>query len=220
MKRTHFSAGIYAKVIWAAAIFALAVPAGATIVNYTVSGWGPNQYPASITPPDTAPWGVNGYPGDTLELVTYTGTLDLTPGTYNLKINTLKWTIDYTYGGTATDPEDWSDIFHNITAIRSISFDGGPSGSLGQTALLESQWENDFLTINEGSGSSFIVDGFQINVTPLGLNLEGTDFSGSNPWVQPESSITARFDVVSVPEPATMLLLSLGSLFCAKLKRK
>ena len=139
--------------ICAVIIFAVALSAGATTVNYTVSGWA-NQYPASITPPASAPWGVNGYPGDTLEMVTYTGTLDLTPGTYNLKINTLNWTIDYTYGGTATNPDDWSVVFHNITAIRSISFDGGPSGSLSQTALLENQWENDFLTVEEGATSS------------------------------------------------------------------
>ena len=197
--------------ICAIAIFVMAMSAGAATVNYTVSGWA-NQYPASITPPANAPWGVDGYPGDTLELVTYTGTLDLTPGTYNLKINTLKWTIDYTYGGTETNPDDWSNVFHNITAIRSISFDGGPSGSLGQTAVLENQWDNDFLTIDEGSTSSFAVGGFQVDVTLLGLNqFGGSDFSGSNPWVQPERDITARFDVV-VPEPATICLLGLGVL--------
>jgi hypothetical protein len=193
-------------IICAVVIFALAVPAGAVTINYTVSGWGPNQYPASITPPANAPWGVNGYPGDTLELVTYTGTLDLTPGTYNLKINTLKWTIDYTYGGTETDPNDWSIVLQNITAIRSISFDGGPSGSLSQTALLENQWDNDFLTIYEGATSSFTVGGFQVDVTPLGLNqFGGTNFSGDNPWVQPEQDIIARFDVV--PEPPSVALV-------------
>ena len=174
--------------ICAVVIFVMAMSAGATTINYTVSGWGPNQYPASITPPANAPWGVDGYPGDTLEMVTYTGTLDLTPGTYNLKINTLNWTIDYTYGGTATNPDDWSNVFHNITAIRSISFDGGPSGSLSQTALLENQWANDFLTIDEGATSSFTVGGFQVNVTPLGLDqFGGTNFDGSNPWVQPQT---------------------------------
>jgi len=192
--------------ICAVVIFVMTMSAGATTINYTVSGWGPNQYPASITPPTSAPWCVDGYPGDTLGMVTYTGTLDLTPGTYNLKINTLNWTIDYTYGGTATNPDDWSNVFHNITAIRSISFDGGPSGSLSQTALLENQWANDFLTIDEGATSSFTVGGFQVNVTPLGLDqFGGTNFDGSNPWVQSQTDIIARFDVVSEPATTTTI---------------
>jgi hypothetical protein len=191
---------------------AVAIPAGATTITYTVSGWGANQYPASITPPENAPWGVNGYPGDTLELVTYTGTLDLTPGSYDLKINTLNWTIDYTYGGTVTNPDDWSDVLHNITAVRSISFSGGPSGDLSQTALLENQWENDFLTINQGATSTFIVGGFQVDVTPLGVaQFGGANFDGNNPWVQPQTDIMARFDV-AVPEPITLALLGLGGL--------
>ena len=182
-------------------LFAFSVTASADI-SFTVLGWGPNQYPASITPPENAPWGIDGYPGDTLEMVAYTGTLDLTPGTYYMKINTLKWTIDYTYGGTTTDPDDWSDVLHNITAIRSISFDGGPSGSLSQTALLENQWENDFLTINEGSTTSFSVGGFYVYVTPLGLvRTGGSNFSGDNPWVQPERDITAQFVITPIPHP-------------------
>ncbi len=195
-----------------AALTTLAIsgPATADVVSYTVTGWA-HQYPAPTTPPANAPWGVNGYPGDTLEMVTYTGALDLTPGTYTLKINLLEWTIDYTYGGTATDPNAWSDLTFNDTAIRSISFASGPSGFLSQTARLEATWENDFLTINGGPTSSFTVGGFHVDVTPLGLpEVGGSNFSGSNPWAQPSRDIMARFDVTAIPAPGAALLSVIG----------
>ncbi|MCC7145475.1 MAG: PEP-CTERM sorting domain-containing protein [Phycisphaeraceae bacterium] len=196
-----------------ALVLAIATSAGAVTISYTVDTWGPNQYPAATIPPANAPWGVDGYPGDTLELATYTGVLDLVPGTQTLKINTLNWTIDYTYGGTATDPDAWSNIYHTITASRGISFASGPSGSLSQTAQLENQWENDFLTLDAGTTSSFVIGSYQVDVTPLGISqFGGSDFSGSNPWVQPSVDVLASFTVTLIPEPATLSLLALGSL--------
>jgi len=184
-----------------AIVLAFAVVSNAVTVSYTVTGWGPNQYPSETTPPPEAPWGPDGYPGDTLEMVTYTGSLDLAPGTYTLKINTLKWTIDYTYGGTETDPDDWSNIYHNITVVRSITFDGGPSGSLSQDMYLENEWENDFLTVYEGITSTFSVGGCQVEVTPLGISrFGGSNFSGDAPWPQPDNDIFARFEVAPPEE--------------------
>jgi hypothetical protein len=210
-------------ILCAGGVFIMAMSAGAATVNYTVSAWGPNQYPAPTAPPEGAPWGVNGYPGDTLGLVTYTGTLELTPGIYELKINTLDWTINYTYGGTETAwdyPNHWSDVLFSITAIRSISFNAGPAGSLSQTGLLTCKWDDDYLTFNDGTTASFNVQGYAVEVTPLGLSpVAGSNFSGSNPWVQPEHDVMARFDVVLVPEPATICLLALGSLALGR-KRK
>jgi len=206
--------------ICAIVIFVMAMSAGATTINYTVSSWGPTQYPASTTPPTDAPWGVNGYPGDTLEMVTYTGTLDLTPGTYNLKINTLKWTIDYTYGGTETQwdyPDHWSDLSFNINTSRGMSI-GTAADSLSQAGLLEVTWFNDYLSFGSGSTTSFTVQGYQVDVTPLGLSrVAGSNFSGSNPWAQPERDVMARFDVV--PDPATIYLLGLGGLGLLRRKR-
>jgi hypothetical protein len=194
--------------------------AHAALVSYTVDGWGPMQYPGSVTPPADAPWGTSGYPGDTLEFQTYTGTLDLTPGTYTLKINTLLWTIDYTYGGTATDPNVWSDVLSNVTTSRSISI-GSVSGSLSQTGLLVSTWENDFVTFYDGTTASIIVQGYQVDITPLAFDTTGgSNFSGINPWVQPDGDILARFEVSALPEPGTLFLLGSGLLGLVGFGRK
>jgi hypothetical protein len=202
----------------AVGICAMAACANATTVSYTVTTWS-DQYPAPTDPPEGSPWGSDGYPGDTVTMATYTGTLDLTPGTYELKINTLDWLIDYTYGGTETEwdyPDHWSELFFDITAVRDISFDGGPTGSLSQTGSLHCTWDNDFLSIDEGSTSSFTVGGFRVDVTPLGIDeFGGTDFPGApygNPWAQPSRDVMAEFVVTAIPEPGTMLFAGLGLL--------
>jgi hypothetical protein len=204
----------------AAAILTVAGFAQAQTVDYTVYGWAPTQYPAPTTPPANAPWGVNGYPGDTLGTVAYTGTLNLTPGTYKLEIDTLTWKIDYTYGGTATDPTAWSDVVSNVTATRGISFAGGPAGTISQTGILDCAWDNDYLTLNDGPTSSFVVGGYQVDVTPLGLSDSGSSFDGSNPWTQPDQSMEATFTVTATPEPATMCFLALGGLALLRNRRK
>ena len=112
-----------------------------------------------------------------------------------LKINTFKWIIDYTYGGTETDCDHWSDVVHNITAARSISFSSGASGTLSQEMVLKNTWDNDYVTINDGSTVSFAVGRYQIDVTPLGTSFVGSNFSGSNPWTQPDVDIYAKFVV-------------------------
>jgi hypothetical protein len=168
-------------------------------IDYTVSAWGPNQYPAPTTPPVGAPHGVDGYPGDTLWLDSYSGALDLTPGTYTLGINTFDWTVDYTYGGTATDPEDWSNITHDITLTRTLTFAGGPSVTLSQDLLLENTWDNDYVTIDVGGSETVIVGSSSVEITPLAVSRFGaTGLCGSAPWQQPGTNLYATFVVTPI----------------------
>lgn len=181
-------------------------------ISYTVGGWGPTQFPGPVTPPTNAPWGVNGYPGDTVEFQGYTGSLDLAPGTYIKPISSLLWTIDYTYAGTATNPTDWSDLTFLFNAVRSISFEGGATGNLTQPGTLEVTWDNDFLSLGKGLTVSLQVQGYQVDVTPLALNkVGGSNFSGGNPWVQPARDVYAEFVVTEspVPEPTAIIVWSL-----------
>ena len=203
--------------IFAAAILALAGLAHAATVDYTVSGCGPTQYPGPHAPPAGAPHLLDGlgYPGDAVALTTYTGTLDLTPGTCVQKINALSWSISYTYNGTddnlANDSPaggDWPDLQFLIDAARTMSFGAGPASSLSQTGLLEATWDNDFLSVSEGATSTFFVPGYKIDVTPLLVaQAAGSNFAADPPWIQPDRDIMARFDVTAVPEPSVLVLL-------------
>jgi hypothetical protein len=177
-------------------------PAAAETVSYTVGGWGPQQFPAPTPPPDYCPWGSDGYPGDTVELEEYTGTLELAPGTYVLKINTLLWTIDYTYGGTETDCDDWSDVFFTLDVARSIEV-GGESGALTQSGSLQCTWENDFLAFAEGPTTVLTVGEYEVNVTPLLFGpQEGVFDKCDFPCAQPPYDLWARFVVEGGPASA------------------
>ena len=214
----------FAKTISVAAAIlgmALATPTAAVTVNYTVGGWGPMQFPSAVTPPVGAPWGPNGYPGDSVELQGYTGTLDLIPGTYVLKINTLLWTIDYTYGGTADCwdyPACWSELSFAVNAPRSITVHTA-NGALAQTGLLECNWDNDYLAFNGGSTVSFIISGVLVHVTPLAIARGGAFWEKASilstqspqetmceiPCSQPGRDVWAQFVVEGVVavEPTT-----------------
>jgi hypothetical protein len=182
-------------------------------INYTTTGFTPVQYAAPTPPPADAPWGSLGYPGDTVgSLPVLGGSLGLTPGTYDLPIGTLTWTIDYTYGGTANAwdyPNNWSAQLFTINASTTLSFGGGPAGTISQTGQLASEWDNDYLTLKEGTPSTFSVPGYVIVVTPQPISIYGTNFDDNNPWVQPNTTIYASFDVTATPEPTTIIIWSL-----------
>lgn len=161
--------------------------------TYTVGG-GSRQFSGLITPPAGAPWGPNGYPGDTAALQAYTGTLDLAQATSLQKINTRLWTMNYTAAGTATDPEDWSNLSFDLNLARSVQFgrSGGPSADLTQAGKLEVTRDNDFLSVShspQGSTASPFTPGYQTDITPLdppqvgGSSFPG--FAGGNPSEQP-----------------------------------
>jgi hypothetical protein len=58
------------------------------------------------------------------------------------------------------------------------------------------------------------VDGYQVNITPLGLPAVGAGWSGNIPdgVVQPERDVMAQVTVSAVPEPSTFALLGAGCL--------
>jgi hypothetical protein len=201
-------------VVGVVTLLGMCMSAGAVTVNYTVGGW-TQQFPGPYPPPDGAPHA--SYPGDTVGFAGYTGTLNLTPGSYTLKINTLTWLVDWTYNGTdgtlANDSPsggDWPDLHFPFTATPTISFGGVPAGSLTQTGLLDSTWDNDFLALSAGSTSTFYVSGYRVDVTPLELAMPEAGSLGP----QTPGNIQARFDVTEapppVPEPITMALVGMG----------
>ena len=204
----------YNKCISAAALALSALCLGGTAhaqtVSFTISEW-QQQFPGSVTPPHSAPHVTDGagYAGDTVAFASYSGTLNLAVGTFTQSVSPLSWNIDYTYGGTATSSAqtDWSNQTFNITAARTISFANGPSGSLLQTGTVLSTWDNDYLTFNSGTTASFAVQGYQVDVTLLGLSQPIT---GGDLGQQAPQAMSATFVVTAVPEPETYAMLLAG----------
>lgn len=192
---------------------------GQAAISFSVGGTAPTAFPGPVAPPANAPWGTNGYPGDTVQLLGFSNSVPEVTGSYTRQINTLQWNINYTYAGTATDPDAWGDLSFLFTATHNIDF-GGPSGSLNQPGRLDVTWENDYLSLSDGTTTTFTVGGFQVDVTPLGFapvgGSEFPGFPGGTPWAQPALGVWARFDVseaaAAVPEPSTLIVWSLFAL--------
>jgi hypothetical protein len=200
------------------ALLGVCVPAGAVSVSYTVDPVPAVRFPGPFTPTGASPWGANGYPGDLVGLTGYDeGSLvDLPVGpvgthkTYIQKINTLTWTVDYTYGGTDTwDP--WPDILQTVPAVRNMTIDGAPADALNQSGLLRNNWHHDYLSMLAGSTTSFLVSAggveYRVDVTPQSLP-EVREYRFQTP--EATRDVMAKFDVTVVPEPVTMLGVFLG----------
>lgn len=199
--------------------------AEATQVSYTVGGWGPQQFPGPFTPTASSPHGPDGYPGDTIEFAGYTGSLTLPDGPVGTqtqliqKINTLLWTVDYTYGGTDTwDP--WPDIHQPFSTSRGITVGGAPADALSQGGELLNNWYYDYLGLSGGTTTTIYTGTWKIEITPLSLpQVKMNNWSGSAPWTQNDRDVMAQFDITVVPEPAALTLLAIGTLALVRRRR-
>jgi len=215
--------------VLALAGFALALPAHAVVVSYTVDAVAPLQLAAADAPPADAVLGPNGYPGDTISLQAYTGTFDLTVGTSIQKINTLDWTVNNTWEGT--DANHW-DVPSTFTLSRQIQIGAG-TAILTQTGLLTATWETDYLHLDTGSTATLYTQGYRIDITSLATPDGGSpNLSGDSPWIQPTQDIYAQFTVTeasgiaAAPEPGSiaalmgLATLSLGSSAISRVRSK
>ena len=79
-------------------------------------------------------------------------------------------------------PINQTDLNLAVNAPRSLQFGLGTADTISQGGLLRVTWENDFLSLADGGTASFLVEGFRVDVTPLGLaEVGGSNFSGGNP---------------------------------------
>lgn len=191
-------------------------------IAYTTGGIAPTSFPGPVTPPATAAHILDGqgYPGDTVGLLGYSGTLDLSIASQVLQINTLQWTVNWTYAG-AGDPNNpdagWVELLFNLALPRTLQI-GASSNSISQAGTLEVNWDTDYLTLLDGPTTTFYEGGYQVDVTPIGIARLGADIPNLNaPWVQADLAVMARFDVTAVeaatvPEPSSMITTSLLSL--------
>jgi hypothetical protein len=217
----------------------LAVPAHGVVVTYTLDGWGAVNFPgtAADTPnpappnvpagnysPDGYYWGPGGYSGDAVELQAYTGTLTLTPGTYTQKINTRLWSGYYTYAGDGnpSDPnENWQQLYFHFGTTQNMTIDT-VTETLTEPGLLQCLWDADYLSFSAGPTVSFVVQGFEVDVTPLGLPEASAGWSGpvgAGGVPQPSQDLLAQFTVTQIPEPSTIALVGLGVVGVLALRR-
>ncbi len=200
-----FRTRIIGSIVVIAGIVA-ALPAHAALVTYEVDSVAAS-FPSPITAPTEASWGKDGYPGDSVQLQSYTGQFDLSPGTSSQLINSLLWTVNPTYAGTNAGP--WTNYEFTVNASRVIHI-GASATTLSQTGTLAVTYFSDTLAFSSnGPTASLLFNGYKIDITPQSLPsaLTADDFG-----IQSPQPMYAQFVITPVPEPETygMMMVGLG----------
>ena len=154
-----------------------------------------------------------------MQLQSATGNISLSDGASGtLPINSVTWTGNYTYAGDGNplDPDkNWTLLNFSFTTTQTINIDN-VSATLTQSGSIAETWTDDYLLFSGGPTVSLNVDGYQVDVTPLGWSQSlGAGWSGplgpNGLPIPVNEDLTASFSVTSasVPEPATLIVWSL-----------
>ena len=177
--------------------------ARAATISYSVTGVSAANSPSPLVAPSDSVFGADGYPGDSVGLDAYSGTLDLTPGVQTIALNTLQWTVNPTYYGGETGPWPEFDFAQNLN--RSITLDG-VTGGLTQSGSIHSTYYDDTLSVAASASRSLIVDGYRVTITG-----QPTAPADAGDWgAQAPQTLYATVNIAAVPEPSTWAMMILG----------
>ena len=205
--------------------------ARAATISYSVAGVAAANSPSPLVAPADSVFGADGYPGDSVGLDAYSGTLDLTPGVQTIALNTLRWTVNPTYYGGETGPWPEFDFTQNLN--RSITLDG-VTGGLTQSGSIHSTYFTDTLSVAASTSNSLIVDGYRVTITAQPTApVDASDWGAQTPqtlYATVDISAAPKLptpgapdhSIAAVPEPSTwaMMILGIGGLGAVLRRRR
>jgi hypothetical protein len=159
-----------------------------------------------------ARFGDPSLPGDFVTLVPAPGTVDLSSGPVDVKINTLDFLAQASDYGSPT-------YTVNIAQVMHLSYNSAVNNQLLQSGTLAIS-SSDILNLQGGAATSFVFPGLgTVKVTPLALVTQPN--GGGHAYYDH----MARFEFTPVPEPSTviagaLLLLPFGASAIRVLRRK